>query len=78
MYKSQKYCITLFKMHTKILCIVQSIVSQYSKRYFPWSEVDIPSFLMSSHLLSIGTGFYRVRSVRYQFDHLSKVVKVPF
>ncbi len=36
------------------------------------------SFLMSSHFLSICTGFYGVRPVRYRFDYLSKIVKEPF
>ncbi len=41
---------------------------------------SIPSFLMSSHFLSIGicTGLYGVRPVRYRFDHVSKIVKGPF
>jgi hypothetical protein len=40
----------------------------------------IPSFqvLMSSHFLSICTGFYGVRPVKYRFDHFSKIVKGPF
>ena len=42
------------------------------------STPSIPSFLMSSHFLSICTGFYGVRPVRYRFDHLSKIVKGPF
>jgi hypothetical protein len=42
------------------------------------STPSIPSFLMLSHFLSICTGFYGVRPVRYRFDHLSKVVKGPF
>ena len=41
------------------------------------STPSIPSFLMSSHFLSIWTGFYGVRPVLYRFDHLSKVVKGP-
>ena len=39
---------------------------------------SIPSFLMSSHFLSIWTCFYGVRPVRNWFDHLSKVVKGSF
>jgi hypothetical protein len=42
------------------------------------STPSMPSFLMSTHFLSMCTGFYRVRPVRYRFDHLSKVVKGPF
>ncbi len=42
------------------------------------STPSIPLFLMSSHFLSMCTCFYRVRPVRYRFDHLSKVVKGPF
>ncbi len=42
------------------------------------STPSIPSFLMSSHFLSICTGFYWVRPVVLRFDHLSKVVKGPF
>jgi hypothetical protein len=37
-----------------------------------------PSFIMSSHFLSICTAFYGARPVRYRFDHLSKIVKEPF
>jgi hypothetical protein len=39
---------------------------------------SIPSFLMCSHFQSIGTGFYGVRPVRYQFDRLSEVIREPF
>ncbi len=42
------------------------------------STPSIPSFLMSSHFQSIGTGFYWVRPVRYRFDHLTKIVREPF
>ncbi len=33
---------------------------------------------MSSHFLSICTGLYGVRPVRYRFDHLSKILKGRF
>ena len=42
------------------------------------STPSMPSFLMTSHFLCMRTGFYRVRPVRYRFDHFSKVVKGPF
>ncbi len=42
------------------------------------STPSIPSFLMSSHFLSIWTCFYGARPVLYRFDHLSKVVKGSF
>jgi hypothetical protein len=43
------------------------------------STPSIPSFLTSSHFLSICTDFYGVRPVRFRFDdYFSKIVKGPF